>query len=127
MRAPLHRDTRHGTRNTCRFSGSFAPASTDPPTALKGSGFTVAYVSTGRWRVTIAGAYADCLEARAGVQFNAAPGTPYDCGVIGAITAAPSSSSAVFDILYRENAVAANPAVHANARVNFDIELQLDS
>lgn len=114
---------RHATPDAELFEGSFAPAGTGAPTALQGSGFTVAYVSAGRWTVTIQGiGGATVVKVLAGVQLNAAAASPLDVSVIGAT--ASSSGNLTFDILYRVNAVATDIAANANNRIHFSVTVR---
>jgi hypothetical protein len=83
----------------------------------------VAYVSAGRWTVTILGiGGATVVKAMAGVQLNAAPVTALDVSIIGAT--ASSSGNLTFDILYRINATATNIAANANNRVHFSVTVK---
>ena len=114
---------RHATPDAELFEGSFAPDTANAPTDLRGSGFTVAYVSAGRWTVTIQGiGGATVVKAMAGVQLNAAPVTALDVSIIGAT--ASSSGNLTFDILYRINATATNIAANANNRVHFSVTVK---
>ncbi len=114
---------RHATPDAELFEGSFAPDTANAPTTLRGSGFTVAYVSAGRWTVTIQGiGGATVVKAIAGVQLNAAAASPIDVSIIGAT--ANTSGNLTFDILYRVNAVATNIAANANNRVHFSVTVR---
>jgi hypothetical protein len=114
---------RHATPDAELFEGSFAPDTANAPTTLRGSGFTVTYVSAGRWTVTIQGiGGATVVKAIAGVQLNAAAASPIDVSIIGAT--ASSSGNLTFDILYRVNAVATNIAANANNRVHFSVTVR---
>lgn len=114
---------RHATPDAELFEGSFAPDTANAPTDLVGSGFTVAYVSAGRWTVTILGiGGASIVKALVGVQLNAAEADALDVSIIGAT--ASSSGNLTFDILYRVNAVATDIAANANNRVHFSVTVK---
>lgn len=98
------------------IAGSFAPnaGSALDQTAVKGSGFTVAYVSQGLYRLTLTNSYAALVSAVATIQMASA-GTvrfaqvgPYVAGSRTLDLRAVDASAAVQDV-----------AADANNRYNF--------
>lgn len=94
--------------------GSFAPDTANPPTALKGSGFTVAYTSTGTYTVTFANSYGDLVSATATLQLASADDK---FAQVGTYTAA--DRTLVLRVLDASGAAVAEVAADANNRVNF--------
>src|SRR5512139_3143742 len=55
-------------RKVRMIAGSFAPDTANPPTTVRGSGFTVARTAQGVFTITFRNAYAELISAVATVQ-----------------------------------------------------------
>ena len=99
------------------LAGSFAPDTANPPTAIRGSGYSVVRTAQGVFTLTFANSYAELTAAVASVQL--ATGAAREAQ-IGTYTPATSSAAATLVIRVLDNAAAAQDiAADANNRVHF--------
>jgi hypothetical protein len=100
-----------------RVSGSFAPngSSALSATAVKGKGFTVAYISTGLYRITFADKYPTLISCRLGLQLTTGDDKVLQMGDY-------TAASKTLDIRCWDISAAAVADISANAnnRIHFD-------
>lgn len=107
---------------TVVVAGSFAPASTSAPTAVKGTGFTVAYTSTGKFTITFDSSYYACISFVPGISSATAVDMVAMAGAVSA-----SAGTAVIYTWDISSAAVADPAVNADTRVSFIAHFQNSS
>lgn len=105
-----------------RIQGSFGPDTANPPTALKGRGFSAVRSSAGTFTVTLDMPFVDVVAFNATLQLNAADDKYCQCGAIS--VSARTFVIRVWDI---SGAAATDVAINANNRVNFAIVVRLSS
>lgn len=100
------------------FALSFAPnAGSNPLSASNiGAGFSVTWVSAGKWLVTVNAVFNQTPVIIAFLQTNALATGAADLQIVGAITMA--SGTTTFNLVYRDDAVATNLAANANTRIH---------
>lgn len=116
MRSTVLYERHSEGREYVEVSGSFAPASTGTPTALKGKGFTVVCNSAGVFTLTFQNDYADLVDVTGSIQLA----TPADLKFQpGTYTAPTSSAKATLVVNALAVATPTDIAANANNRVNF--------
>lgn len=108
----------HAQMGMVKAEGSFAPAGTGAPTAVKGKAFTVARTGVGVFVVTLADKYAELIRGSASLQLNALADTDVILGAIDVV------SAKTVTILVKTAGVAADIAANANNRIHFSLTLR---
>lgn len=107
-------------REIVEVSGSFAPAGTGAPTAVRGTGFTVSRTGVGTFRVTFDRVFPLLVSAQATLQLSASADTQAQLGAVDltAKTAVIRTITAGSD---------ADISANANNRVNFTFKFRNSS
>jgi hypothetical protein len=102
------------------IAGSFAPDTANPPTAVRGRGFTVAYTSTGLWTVTLENKYNGLIAGMLTLGLAAAADQKLQFGTV----TISSAAAATFQIRCVAVAALSQIAADANNRINFMLILK---
>lgn len=103
-----------------KIEGSFAPAGTSAPTAVKGKGFSVSRSGVGTFVVLLEDAYVDLNCATASLQLASADDKTVQFGAIDVVTA-KTVVLRVYDI---SGAAAADISADPANRVHFSLTLK---
>lgn len=107
------------TRAVVEVSGSFAPDTADPPTDVRGDGFSVVRTSTGLFTLTLDKVFPVCISAVPGLQLAAADDKHVQIGVVD--LAAKTVQIRIMDV---GGAAVADIAANANNRINFTLKFK---
>lgn len=107
------------TREVVEIAGSFAPAGTGAPTAVRGHGFTVARTSAGLFTITFESKFPSYIHADAGLQLASGDDKFAQVGAVD--LAARTMQVRIWDI---SGAAVADVSADANNRVNFTIKFR---
>lgn len=102
------------------IAGSFAPDGTNPVSAVKGKGFSVARTGVGIFTVTLEDTYVDLLDAQVSLQLNSADDKFMQLGPID-VQSAKTIVLRCWDI---SGAALTDIAAHAQNRVHFSLNLK---
>lgn len=107
------------------LAGSFAPngSSAISATSNKGTGWSVAYTSTGLYTITLADTYTSLISATLGLQLAAGADTIIQLGAID-VSSAKTIQVRAWDI---SDAAVADIAANAANRINFCLVLKNSS
>jgi len=115
---PLYTNyTRHAESRVTFISGSFAPAGTGAPTAVRGSGFTVARSGVGAYTITLDRVYLQLVAVNATVQLASVADLNMQVGAVD-LAAKTIALSAL------AGATPTEIAANANNRVHFSIQVR---
>jgi hypothetical protein len=116
MSTTILNDVRAKGKGLTLYEGSFAPAATGAPTALSGTGWTVARTSAGLFTITFAEKYPEMIKATATLQLATKDDKVTQIGTYDG--SAGTLQIRVWDF---SGADVADVAADANNRVNFSV------
>lgn len=104
------------------IEGSFAPDTANPPTTVRGKGFTVARSGAGTFVVTLDQVYPELVSGVATLQLNAADDKYAQLGAVDL-----ANRTVVIRVWDASGAAATDVAANANNRINFSLCLKTSS